>query len=195
MKTIVLFFALSLALFSCSSNNVDLAIDNPTDMSIIVKVDTLTVEIPANEVVWVEMGKGEHTITLEDGSVTKFNFTEAAYMLNPTKSEYLKFEEFFGSAAYQNMYTHRIPSQTVNFYGMELEGNYEVIKDLINPITWEYGPREELPSMIETEENYEVMLKLMDVNEFIKLMEQYQSESYDEYSDEEYLEEVFADEY
>ncbi len=187
MKTIVLLFTLSLALFSCSSNNVDLAIDNPTDMSIIVKVDTLTVEIPANEVVWVEMGKGEHSITLEDGQVTKFNFQEAAYMLNPTKSEYLKFEEFFGSAIYESSYTSKIPYQKVNYYGLELEGNYEIIKELINPISWEYGPREELPSMIETDANYEVMAKLLDVNEFIKLMQQNLPET-DEYIEEETVE-------
>lgn len=189
MKTIVLFFALSLTLLSCSDNLVDLAIDNPTDMSIIVKIDTLTVEIPANEVVWVEMGKGEHTVTLEDDSKTVFNFTEKAYMLNPTISQYLKFEEFYGSALYENSYSHRIPSQSVEFYGMPLEGNYDVVKDLINPITWDYGPREVLPEMVETEENYEVLIKLMDINEFANMLNQYQGEEY------EYLEEEYTDEF
>lgn len=174
MKRILLIFALSFLLFSCGGNSVDLAIDNPTRHSVIVKVDTLTVEIPAQEVVWVEMGKGKHTITLEDDSVTEFDFTAKAYMLNPTKNEYLKFEEFYGSPAYQNSYASRVPHKEVTFYGIPFEGNYEVIKDLINPITWDYGPREALPEMVETEDEYEVLVKLMDYYEFVEMLGQYQ---------------------
>ena len=49
---------------------------------------------------------------------------------------------------------------------MPLDGNFDVVKDLINPISWDYGPREVLPEMIEMEGDYEVLLKLYDVNEF-----------------------------
>lgn len=169
MNKILLFFA-AFALYSCGSGSVDLAIDNPTDQSIIVKVDTLTVAIPAKEVVWVEMGKGEHEITLEDDSKTKFNFTESAYMLNPTKSEYLKTEEFYGSPALQNNFAHQLPKKSIEYYGMPLEGNFGVVSNLINPISWDYGPREVLPEMIEMDGDYEILLKLYDVNEFAEII-------------------------
>lgn len=171
MKNIILLLISSVALVSCTSN-VDLAIDNPTEKSIIVKVDTLSVEIPAKEVVWVEMGKGEHEITLEDNSKTKYNFTQSSYFLNPTRNEYLKAEEFYGSPVYQNSYTHTIPTKKVSYYGMEMDGNFDVVKDLINPISWDYGPREALPEMLEMEEQYAVVTKLYDFEEILSIMRQ-----------------------
>ncbi|MDR6967097.1 hypothetical protein J2X31_001104 [Flavobacterium arsenatis] len=172
MKKIVLLIALGLSLFSCS-NNVDLAIDNPTDLPVIVKVDTLTVEIPPREVVWVEMGKGEHQITLENDSVVKFNFQNSLYMINPTLSEYLKYEEFYGNAMSQSMYGSSIPLKTVSFLGTEFEGNFEVVRDLINPVTWDCGPRESLPEIVEVEEgdSYATLTKLCDVKEFIEMVQ------------------------
>lgn len=175
MKKIVVLTAIAFSLFSCS-NNVDLAIDNPTDTPVIVKVDTLTVEIPARQVVWVEMGKGEHQITLENDSIVKFDFQNSLYMLNPTLSEYLKYEEFYGDAMAQSMYSSSIPLQNVKFLGTEFEGNFEVVKNLINPVTWDCGPREALPEMVEVEEgdNFTTLTKLCDVREFIQMV---QSES------------------
>lgn len=170
MKNSFLLLIASILFYSCSSNNVDLAIDNPSDRSIIVMVDTLMVEVPPKEVVWVEMGKGEHKITLEDDSETVFNFTDKAYMLNPTKSEYLKFEEFYGNSIMQSTYVSQIASKEIMFYGIPMEGKYEVIKDLINPITWDYGARESLPEMVETDGDYEVLTKILDYNEFIQLV-------------------------
>ena len=172
MKKIILLFAASFALYSCGSGSVDLAIDNPTDQSIIVKVDTLTVEVPAKEVVWVEMGKGEHEITLEDDTKTKFDFTEAAYLLNPTKNEYLKTEEFYGSTIHQNSFAHQLPKKSIEYYGMPLDGNFDVVRNLINPISWDYGPREVLPEMLEMEGEYEVVIKLHDFNEFSEIINQ-----------------------
>jgi hypothetical protein len=171
MKNILLLFLLSIGLFSCSSN-VELAIDNPTDVPVIVVIDTLTVEIPANEVVWVEMGAGEHQITLEDGSVVTHDFQNSVYFINPTFSEYLKFEEFYGDALAYSSFASSIPLQTVNFMGMEMEGNYEVLRELIYPVTWDYGPREELPTSVEVDsgDDFETLIKLADFNEIIKMM-------------------------
>lgn len=172
MKKLSLIICLALGLMSCS-NQVDLAIDNPTDMPVIIKVDTLTVEIPANEVVWVEMGKGEHTITLENDSVIKFDFQEELYMINPTLSQYLKFEQFYGDQMAQMSYVSSIPSGKVNFLGIDLEGNYEVVSGLINTVTWDCGAREALPDMVEIEEgdSYTVLTKICDVKEFIKMIQ------------------------
>lgn len=183
MKKIVVVIILAFSLFSCSSN-VDLAIDNPTDTPVIIKIDTLTVEIPARQVVWVEMGKGEHQITLENDSVVKFNFQDNLYMINPTLSEYLKFEEFYGDTMAQMMYKSSIPLQKVNFLGTEFEGNFEVVKKLINPVTWDCGPRESLPEMVEVEEgdSYATLTKLCDVREFLQMV---QSQSTDEVDDSE----------
>lgn len=181
MKKIVVLTILAFSLFSCSSN-VDLAIDNPTDTPVIIKIDTLTVEIPARQVVWVEMGKGEHQITLENDSVVKFNFQNSLYMINPTLSEYLKYEEFYGDAMSQMMYKSSIPLQNVNFLGTEFEGNFEVVKGLITPVTWDCGPREALPEMVEVEEgdNYTTLTKLCDVREFIQMVQSETPEEYEE---------------
>lgn len=180
MKKLIFIALLTLTLGSCSSN-VDLAIDNPSSEAIVVKIDTLLVEVPAKEVVWVEMGKGEHQVTLDNDSIVKFDFQQQAYMLNPTLSEYIMMEEYYGSPAYQNLAASTIPKKKVTFLGIELEGNYEVVKNLINPVKWEYGPREALPEMIEVEEgdNYTLITKLYDTMEILSMMGQNDS-SYDE---------------
>ncbi len=172
MKNFILFVSLSAIMASCSSNNVDLAIDNPTENAVIVKVDTLTVEVPAKEVVWVEMGKGEHSITTEDEKVTKFNFQESVYMVNPTLSQYLKVEEFYGDPIARASFTPSIPSGIVTYYGLKLEGNYDVVNGLITPVTWDYGPREELPQSVEIDEDdkFASLVKLMDPSEFMGAM-------------------------
>jgi len=175
------FFAVIVLLTACGSG-VDLAIDNPTNKPVTVKVDTLEVEIPAQEVVWVEMGKGDHQITLENDSVVKFNFTAPVYMVNPTLSQYLETEEYYGSqSAYNtyNMFSAAKKKDSVDYMGFRFPGNYAVVKDLINPITWDYGPRETLPQTVEIDsyEGYAVLKKLMSPQEFFKLMrESYSSE-------------------
>lgn len=169
MKNLLITIVLSVLAISCSSN-VDLAIDNPTKGSVIVKIDTLTVEIPANEVVWVEMGKGKHTITLENDSIVEFDFQANLYMLNPTFSEYFMYEEIYGSEMYAS--ASSLPNKAINYLGVEMEGNYDVVSQLINPVTWDCGPREQLPEMVEVEEgdNYASLIKLCDPNEFIAMV-------------------------
>jgi hypothetical protein len=173
MKKIIYISLLVVALTSCSSN-VDLAIDNPTDNSIIIKIDTLSVEIPPKEVVWVEMGPGEHQITLENDSIVKYNFDKEVYMINPTFSEYLKYEEYYGDEMSSMSFKSSIPEGKVAFYGLELEGPYQVIKGLINAVDWDYGPREALPEMVEmdADENFTTLMKIYDFKEFFSLVNQ-----------------------
>jgi len=173
MKKIILFFCAAIILVSCSSN-CDLAIDNPTDRIVSLYVDSLYVEVPAKEVVWVEMGRGKHTITLESDSVINFNFTEPVYMVNPAGAAYFMYEEMYGSSNPMLMAVGSpIPNQKINYLGMELEGNYAVVDQVINKVSWDYGPREPAPEMIEIEQgDRPSIIKLMDPYEFInKMME------------------------
>ncbi|WP_340198902.1 hypothetical protein [Ascidiimonas sp. W6] len=162
MKKVLILLAICLVV-SCSSK-VDLAIDNPTNEAVLISVDSLLVEVPARQVVWVEMGKGEHQIKLENDSVIKYNFTQNVYMVNPTLTKYLMYEEFYGNTIYQNMHKSSIPLKTVNYLGMEIEGNYEIVEDVINTVRWDYGPREVLPEtvMIEDGDLYTILVKLTD---------------------------------
>ncbi|NJB35011.1 hypothetical protein [Croceivirga sp. JEA036] len=175
MKFIITPLLICILLASCSSN-VDLAIDNPTDQPVFIKVDDLEVEIPANEVVWVEMGKGDHELTLQNDSLVKHNFDQSLYMINPTLNEYLLMEEYYGSDAFYSSYemTSKFSSKTVNYMGIEFEGNYDVVDKLINTVTWDYGPREKLPEMVQVEsgENYTVLKKLLSPTEFIEMVQQ-----------------------
>lgn len=177
MKNVFLTLLLLVLVTSCSSK-VDLAIDNPTETPVVVKIDTLEVEIPARQVVWVEMGKGEHQVTLENDSIVKFNFQKSFYMLNPTLREYLITKEFYGSSSYAHIAdaVGAANKKKVNFLGVDFEGNYSVVRDLINPVTWDYGPRETLPEMIQMEsgENYTFISKMYDELEFVELMRQNQ---------------------
>jgi hypothetical protein len=165
----ILIIIISVFLYSCGSGTVDLAIDNPTEFDVQVTIDTLKVHVPAREVVWVEMGKGPHQITLANDSAVQFDFTQEMYMLNPTFTEYLKYEQFYGDEMYRGISAATIMKKKVTYLGMELEGNYEVIKDLVNPITWDYGPREALPEMIEMDEDekYTSIVKITDPIELI----------------------------
>ncbi len=151
-----------------SPSTIDLAIDNPLDRAITVSVDELHVEVPAKEVVWVEMGEGEHTVTLEDGTTHPYTYDSGAFFLNPTKSEYLVTETFFGDESASKMYSMTNPGKKVEYMGMELEGNYDIVKDLISKVTWGVGAREEVPNSVEADadQNYVVVKKLMDPNEF-----------------------------
>ncbi|NRD20310.1 hypothetical protein HNV08_09650 [Winogradskyella eckloniae] len=170
-KLLLLSVLLTLLLTSCS-DNVDLAIDNPTDFSVEVVVDTLRVVVPPKEVVWVEMGKGEHQLTLENDSIIKFNFTESVYMINPSLSEYLLTDEYYGPEMYQDSYAANLTRKEVTFLGIPIEGNYDVISDVINEVTWDYGPREALPEMVEvdSDESYTSLVKAYDAQEFMALM-------------------------
>ncbi|MBU2994884.1 hypothetical protein KO500_00465 [Cellulophaga baltica] len=171
MKYLFTFLSLSLLSVSCGSGSVDLAIDNPTTEPVIIRVDSLEVEIPAEQVVWVEMGKGNHSLTLKNDSIVNFNFVSDVYMVNPTLTEYLMAGEYYGNNNSYAMY-QMANTNTVEFLGIELEGDYAIVKDLINPITWDYGPRETLPETIQMESgaSYEVLQKLFSPIEFIKLV-------------------------
>ena len=167
MKRILLILLIA-SVYACSSK-VNLAIDNPTNVSVLISVDSLLVEVPSRQVVWVEMGVGEHQLKLENDSIIKFNFTEEVYMINPTQTRYLMYEEFYGNAMFQNIYQSSIPSKKLNYLGMEIEGNYEVIEDVINIVRWDYGPRETLPEMVSLEEgeSYTTLIKLTDPIELL----------------------------
>ena len=171
MKNLIPVLLLSVLLTSCGGNLVDVAIDNPTEEAIVVTIDSLVVEVPGHEVVWVEMGRGEHKVILENDSTVIFNFTGDAYMLNPSLTSYLKYEEVYGADMAASI-ANILPSKTVNYLGLELEGNFDVVNELITPVTWDYGPREELPEMVEvdSDENYASLVKLMDPMEFINKM-------------------------
>ncbi len=172
MKKILLLPILIGFLASCS-NSVDLAIDNPTSVPVTLYVDTLYVQVPPEDVVWVEMGRGNHTIKLANGEETKFDFTEEVYMINPTKREYLSVKEYYGAKP------PVIPEKKVTFMGVEMEGDYSVYKDVILPVTWDYGPREELPETVEADEDetYVFLEKLYSEGEFYaKVVSQLQQE-------------------
>ena len=179
MKKLFILSILSVVFFSSCSNTVDLAIDNPTDASVEIVVDTLRVMVPPKEVVWVEMGPGEHQLTLENDSIIKYNFTEPVYMINASLSEYLVTDEYYGPPAFQNSYVSSLPNKEVTFLGMPLEGNFDVVKDVINKVTWDYGPREALPDMVEVDadESYTTLVKVYDAYEFIELMGSYEGSS------------------
>lgn len=153
-------------------SSIDLAIDNPLDRAITVSVDELHVEVPAKEVVWVEMGEGEHTVTLEDGTTHPYNYESGAYFFNPTQSEYLVTESFFGDESANLSYSISNPGKKVEYMGMELEGNYDVVKDLVTKVTWGVGAREPMPNSVEADadQNYVIVKKLMDPNEFTQQM-------------------------
>ena len=63
--------------------------------------------------------------------------------------------------------------------GTEIEGNYKTISDVINKVSWDYGPRESLPEMIQvdSDEMYTVLLKVSDPYE---IMEQYMNSAPEE---------------
>lgn len=155
-------------LFSCGPSMTDLAIDNPGNDPIIVTIDELTVEVPGRQVAWVEMGKGEHQVKLENDSVFKYNFSGKLYFLNPTRTSYLKSEATYGSPAYKTMSV--VPNKKVVYLGMEIEGNFDVLSDLVMPITWDYGPREKLPESVELDQDepYATFIKISDPMEIME---------------------------
>ena len=183
MKKLFILSILSAVVFSSCSNTVDLAIDNPTKFSVEIVVDTLRVIVPPKEVVWVEMGPGEHQLTLENDSVIKYNFTEPVYMINPSLSEYLVSDEYYGPEMFSENFSSTIPKKEVTFLGFPMEGNYDVITDVINKVTWDYGPRESLPEMVEVDadESYTSLVKVYDPREFMDMMQS----AYGDYSTEE----------
>lgn len=154
-------------------SKIDLAVDNPSDNPITVTIDELAVEVPPSEVVWVEMGKGNHTVTLEDGSAHDFDYQSGAYFLNPTKSSYLITEHFFGTTAAQKSYelTQTLMSakkDSIEYMGITLPSTYGKVDDLITKVTWDVGARETVPESVQVEESADhvILKKLMDPNEF-----------------------------
>ena len=159
-------------LFTSCSDNVELAIDNPTELSIEITVDTLRVSVPSKEMVKLEICKGEHQLTLENDSIIKFNFTEPAYMINPSLSEYLVSDAYYGPEEFFESFTSTITKKEVAFLGILLIGNYDVITDVINKVSWNYGPREPLPETIDVVEDkaYTSLIKVYDSSEFMDVI-------------------------
>ena len=121
MKKLFMILSIAFGIVSCASK-VDVAIDNPTENPILVSIDTLTVEIPPKEVVWVEMGKGPRKITLPNDSIVNYDFQQSVYMLNPTFSQYLKYGEVYGTNPMAQFGIGR--KDTVNFYGFEFDFSF-----------------------------------------------------------------------
>lgn len=171
MKRTILFLFVVIGLASCGPDLVTVAIDNPTSDYIEVAIDSLEVEIAPKEVAWVEMGHGSHVITVLNEEPVTYDFTQDMYMLNPTHSEYIMYEEIYGTD-FGFTPSSTIPEQQVSFYGFEFEGPYKVISELVNPIEWDYGPRETTPEVIEVDadENYASLMKLADGEEFFTMM-------------------------
>ncbi|WP_179006649.1 hypothetical protein [Winogradskyella forsetii] len=172
MKNLVLLSILTIVFLTSCSDEVHLAIDNPTEFSIVVVIDTLKYTVPPKDVVRLEIPKGEHQITLENDSIIKHNFIHKAYMINPSFSEYLLSYEYYGPKRFQDTYTSKLTNKEVRFIGITLEGNYDIFSDVINKVTWDYGPREPLPKKVEIDEgkSYTSILKVYDSNEFMELM-------------------------
>lgn len=164
-------YLVALLTLACNSRTVRLCIDNPTEATISMYVDSLYVEVPPIEMVWVEMGKGRHAIRLADTSFA-FEFKQDQYFVNPTHSAYLLSGEKLGSPGPD---VPKYPSRKVNYMGYPLEGNYEVLGDVIMPVKWKYGPRQEIPAELYTDDDPRVVYKLYDINDFDnKLTVQYE---------------------
>lgn len=171
MKTSCFLFLILLFLASCSNRTVNLGIDNPTSVMISMYVDSLYVEVPPTEIVWVEMGKGRHTIRLVDTNFA-FDFSQDEYLVNPTRSEYLLSGENLGSPGPD---VPKPPSRKVNYTGCPLDGNYEVLGNIIIPVKWEYGPRQDISAEQYTDDDPRIVYKLYDINDFEnKLLSQYE---------------------
>lgn len=157
-------------LSSCGPDYIDVAIDNPLNEPVIVTIDSLVVEVPGRQVAWVEMGVGEHQVKLENDTTFNYNFTEKVYFLNPTRTHYLKSEAVYGNPGIAALRASALPSKKVNFLGLEIEGNYDVVTDILTPVTWDYGPREELPEAVEMDqyESYVALIRLSDPMEIIE---------------------------
>jgi hypothetical protein len=94
-------------------------------------------------------------------------------MINASLSEYLVTSEYYGPPSFQTAYESAQPSKEVTFLGIPMEGNFSVITDVINKVTWDYGPRESLPEMVEvdSDEMYTSLVKLYDAYEFMDLVQ------------------------
>ncbi|WP_179019244.1 hypothetical protein [Winogradskyella forsetii] len=172
MKNLVLLSILTIVFLISCSDEVHLAIDNPSEFSIEVFIDTLKYTVPPKDVVRLEIPKGEHQLTLENDNIIKHNFIHKAYMINPSFSEYLLSDEYYGPKMYKNSYTSKLTNKEVTFIGMTMEGNYKVISDVINEVTWDYGPRESIPKRIKIDEDksYTSLIKAYDSDEFKELI-------------------------
>jgi len=162
-KVFYLCFTVLLAV-GCRSKAVNLGIDNPTGVKVSLYIDSLYVEVPPTEIVWVEMGKGIHEIKLADTSLL-FDFSQDEYMINPTRSEYLLTGEELGSPGPD---VPKYPAKKVNYSGYPLTGNYEVLNNIILPVRWKYGPRQDIPAELYADDEPRIIYKLNDFNDFME---------------------------
>ena len=125
MNRIILFLFVAVGLASCGPDLVAVAVDNPTNDYIEVSIDSLNVEIPPRDVAWVEMGHGVHVITVPGEEPVEFDFVQDMYMMNPSHSEYIMYEEIYGTmGAFASSYyeevvllqTHpALPNESIHF--------------------------------------------------------------------------------
>ncbi|MDN3492104.1 hypothetical protein [Winogradskyella bathintestinalis] len=171
MRPLLWFSILPFLFFSScgDGNTINLVIDNPTNMIIEMSMDSLNVDVPSMHTVNLNISKGEHRLVLANDSVIRFNFTEPTYFINPSLSNYLITEEYYGPEEYLENRNTKIPKQEVSFSGITLNGNYKIISNVINNVNWDYGPRELLPKALEINDDiaYTSAIKVFDAKEFI----------------------------
>jgi len=175
-NTTLALLAAILLCWSCS-DNIQLDIDNPSNNESSIVVDDQVFALPAKTTISMEVARGEHSIGLENDSTFQYAFDKDRYLINPTVTDYLIEKIYFSVSGNPTLEAtfNRINRKTVIFAGYEIEGNYEVINDLIMEKNWHYKQRQPVPETITIENkkfsSAKTIRKLYSEDEFLQLLE------------------------
>lgn len=171
----ILYAVFFIATFASCSSSVDVGVYNTSDMPMSVKIDTLLVEVLPQELVWLEMGEGEHSLEMPDGKKQTIMFTANENLLNIAGGRFLLSRESY--SAESDIATQSAVKETLLYGGQELEapkGDYKILDGLIIPVTWQYWPSQKTPEFLEIEDGDPTYVyKLRDSTEFVSEMNQY----------------------
>ena len=181
------YWGLCLLLFTaCGDSNKILEIDNPTEEAINLSFDdgAQAFMLEGGQNTQIVLTQGKHQVKINDGEAIEIDVpSRGDYLFNPTKSNYILEEIWYGPESAQammemfekqgrtNMLNHKLPKDTIEILGFPIEGHYKKIEgDLMIKQVWEIGVQEEPPATIQIESTNsfgEGIVKISRENEYI----------------------------
>lgn len=176
MKKIYLILGLIFLTLSCIGPKAEFILDNPTDETINVKIDGKDYKLDSRKYEKMILKPGEHSLILSDGKEVKFIVYVGSQggVINPTRNDYV-----YVSMAYVRKGEGGVSpiEKTIILDGIEYEGPYEKINDLIidkNEKKWSYNIYTPFPEVVETRDpklKGKIETKLFTKKEFIDFVE------------------------
>jgi len=174
---------LMIMISACSKTTQIIVIDNPTDQKINVLIDQeKSFELNPFETKEILLLSGNHKMTINEKTEKLKILSGNEYLLNPTLSNYILRQVTYASSKpedkfLQDVYSQlkennpeleKIPYDTIEIRGFEIEGNLIKTNDLLIKKIWDFSVNKPLPKQMKSVKKGDDIVKIYREEDFIK---------------------------